>query len=67
MELTVKNIDLIIEGEWEGEYHSRTHDYPGEQPEFGIHSVYLKDSDEDIFEILSESFIAEIYDKIYSN
>jgi hypothetical protein len=64
MEITVRYIKLTIEGEWEGAYFPATRETPEEHPEFDIHAVYLYGSDEDIFGILSESFIAEIYDEI---
>ena len=66
MEITVRDIKLTIEGEWEGAYYPATRETPEEHPEFNIHAVYLEGSDEDIFGILSESFIAEIYYEINS-
>ena len=64
MKITVNGIILLIEGEWEGSYYPATRETPEEHPEFDIHAVYLEGSDEDIFGILSESFISEIYDEI---
>ena len=64
MNITVKGYNLTIDGEWEGVYYPATRETPEEHPEFDIHAVFLEGSDEDIFGILSESFIAEIYDEI---
>ena len=64
MKITVRDIRLTIDGEWEGAYFPATRETPEEHPEFDIHAVYLEASDEDIFGILSESFIAEIYGEI---
>jgi hypothetical protein len=65
MRLTVNGYNLVVEGEWSGNYYPATRETPEEKPEFEIIKLWLEDSDTDILEIISQSFLEDIYNEIY--
>jgi hypothetical protein len=65
MRLTVNGYNLVVEGEWLGNYYPATRETPEEKPEFEITKIWLEDSDTDILDIISQSFLADIYNEIY--
>lgn len=65
MRLEVNGYNIVIYGEWSGNYYPATRETPEEKPEFEIHAVYAEDSEIDILEIISQSFLADIYTEIY--
>jgi hypothetical protein len=65
MQLTVNGYNIVIDGEWSGEYYPATREQPEEKPEFEISAIYLEDSYTDILYIVSQSFLADIYNEIY--
>jgi hypothetical protein len=65
MQLTVNGYNLVVDGEWSGNYYPATRETPEEREEFEIYSVKLEDSDIEILDIISQSFLEDIYNEIY--
>lgn len=65
MRLEVNDYNLVVLGEWTGKYYPATRETPEEREEFEIYSVKLEDSDIEILDIISQSFLEDIYNEIY--
>jgi hypothetical protein len=65
MQLTVNDYNIVIDGEWSGKYYPATRETPEEREEFEIHAVCLEDSEINILGIISQDFLADIYNEIY--
>lgn len=65
MQLTVNDYNIVIDGEWSGNYYPATRETPEEKPEFEISAIWLEDSYTNILDIVSQSFLEDIYNEIY--